>query len=153
MYHFYSIIAQWEKVFGSVCLSVYKTGMMSPYSFDNTIHLSTNIVMCVTSELQMWMSVLEALIPVILMQLATTLKGVTLALATLDTKAMDFLAQVSAAIQQLHSVIPMYHFCSIIAQWEKKFGSVHLYICVENSITWVQSFDMLYTLIFSLLCV
>ena len=62
------------------------------------------------------MSVLEALITVILMQLATTLKGVMLALATLDTKAMDFLAQVSAAIQQLHSVIPMYHFCRIIAQ-------------------------------------
>jgi len=46
----------------------------------------------------MWMSVLKALIAVIPMQLATTLKGVTPALATLDTQAMDFLAQVSPSI-------------------------------------------------------
>ena len=44
------------------------------------------------------MNVLEALIGVIPVQLATTLKGVTPALATLDTQAMDSLAQVSAAI-------------------------------------------------------
>ena len=44
------------------------------------------------------MNVLEALIGVIAMQLATTLVGVTPALATLDTQAMDFLAHVSAAI-------------------------------------------------------
>ena len=42
------------------------------------------------------MSVLEALIGVIRMLLATTLKGVTPAHVTLDTLAMDFLAQVSA---------------------------------------------------------
>ena len=41
------------------------------------------------------MSVLEALIGVIPTQLATTLRGVTPALATLDTQAVDFLAQVS----------------------------------------------------------
>ena len=41
------------------------------------------------------MNVLEALIGVIPMQLATTLRGVTHALATLDTQAVDFLAQVS----------------------------------------------------------
>ena len=40
------------------------------------------------------MSVLEVHILVMTMQFATTLKGVTLALATLDTLAMDFLAQV-----------------------------------------------------------
>ena len=44
------------------------------------------------------MNVLEALIDVIAMQLVTTLVGVTPALATLDTQAMGFLAQVSAAI-------------------------------------------------------
>ena len=44
------------------------------------------------------MSVLKVLIAVIPMQLATTLKGVTPALATLDTQAMDFLAQVSPSI-------------------------------------------------------
>ena len=44
------------------------------------------------------MNVLEALIGVIAMQLVTTLVGVTPALATLDTLAMDFLAHVSAAI-------------------------------------------------------
>ena len=41
------------------------------------------------------MSVLEALIGVIPVQHAATLKGVTPALATLDTQAVDFLAQVS----------------------------------------------------------
>ena len=46
------------------------------------------------------MSVLEALIGVIPMQLVTILKGVTPALATLDTQAMDFLAWVSVAIFQ-----------------------------------------------------
>ena len=43
----------------------------------------------------MWMNVLEALIGVIPMQHAATLKEVTPALATLDTQAMDFIAQVS----------------------------------------------------------
>ena len=46
----------------------------------------------------MWMNVLEALMPVMTMQLAPTLKGVTSALATMDTQEMGFLAQVSAAI-------------------------------------------------------
>ena len=41
------------------------------------------------------MNVLEALIGVIPVQLATTLKGVTPALATLDTQAVDFIVQVS----------------------------------------------------------
>ena len=40
------------------------------------------------------MNVLDALIGVILVQLATTLKGVTAALATVDTQAMGSLAQV-----------------------------------------------------------
>ena len=40
------------------------------------------------------MNVLMALIAVILMQLATTFKGVTTALATLDTQAMGSIAQV-----------------------------------------------------------
>ena len=43
------------------------------------------------------MSVVEVLIGVIAMQLATTIMGVTPALATLDTQAMGFLAQVSAS--------------------------------------------------------
>ena len=43
----------------------------------------------------MWMNVLEALIGVTPMQLAATLKEVTPALATLDTQAMGFIAQVS----------------------------------------------------------
>ena len=42
------------------------------------------------------MSVVEVLIGVIAMQLATTIMGVTPALATLDTQAMGFYAQVSA---------------------------------------------------------
>ena len=39
------------------------------------------------------MTVLEALILVMTMQFATTLKGVTPVLATLDSQAVDFLAQ------------------------------------------------------------
>ena len=42
------------------------------------------------------MSAVKALIAAMLMQLATTLMGVTPALATLDTQGMDFLVQVSA---------------------------------------------------------
>ena len=42
------------------------------------------------------MNVLEALIGVIRVLLATTLKGVTSALVTLDTLVMVFLAQVGA---------------------------------------------------------
>ena len=42
------------------------------------------------------MNALEALIGVIIVQLATTLKEVTPALVTLDTKAMDILALVSS---------------------------------------------------------
>ena len=42
------------------------------------------------------MSAVKALIAVMTMQHATTLKEVTPALATLDTQAMDFLVQVSA---------------------------------------------------------
>ena len=44
------------------------------------------------------MNVLEALIGVIPMQLATTPMGVTPALATLDTQEMDIFAQVSTGI-------------------------------------------------------
>ena len=44
------------------------------------------------------MNVLEVLILVMILQLATTLKEVTLALVKLDTLAMDFLAQVCKCI-------------------------------------------------------
>ena len=49
-------------------------------------------------DLQMWMNVLEALMGVIGMQLVTTLKEVTPALATVDTEGMDFIAQVYMSI-------------------------------------------------------
>ena len=49
------------------------------------------------------MSVLKALITVIPVQLATTLKGVTPAIATVDTQEVGFLAQVSAVIQSIYS--------------------------------------------------
>ena len=53
------------------------------------------------------MNVLVALIGVILMQVAVTLKGVTPALVTPDTQAMDFLAHVSSAIYyiQMHYIL------------------------------------------------
>ena len=62
------------------------------------------------------MNVQGALIGVILMQLAVTLKGVTLALATPDTQAMDFLAQVSSSIYNKSTLITfscMYTFSDI----------------------------------------
>ena len=46
------------------------------------------------------MNVLLTLMAVILMQHATTLKGVTPALATVDTQAMGLLAQVRSSIFQ-----------------------------------------------------
>ena len=46
------------------------------------------------------MNVQEALIGVIPMQIVTTLKGVTPALARLDTQAVDFFATVSLSIFQ-----------------------------------------------------
>ena len=75
------------------------------------------------------MSVLEALIAVILMQLATTLKGVILALATLDTQAMDFPAQVSAAtaitLSYPHVLLLQYH-CTVRGNvWFYSF----MYLC------------------------
>ena len=50
-------------------------------------------------ELQMWMNVLEVLIFVMKMQLATILKEVILAFATVDTLAMDFFVLVSSIYQ------------------------------------------------------
>ena len=44
------------------------------------------------------MNVLKTYIAVITMRLALTLKGITPALATLDTQAVDFLAQVSPSL-------------------------------------------------------
>ena len=49
-------------------------------------------------ELQMWVNVLKALIAVMTMQLATTFKEVTPALATVDTQGMDLHALVSSLV-------------------------------------------------------
>ena len=46
----------------------------------------------------MWMNVLEAIIAVMIMQLATTVQEITPALATLDTQAMGLYAPVSSNI-------------------------------------------------------
>ena len=51
------------------------------------------------------MSAPKALIAAMIMQLATTLMGVTTALATVDTQAMGFLAQVSASIYSNYTQI------------------------------------------------
>ena len=66
----------------------------------------------VTCELQMWMSALKALIAVMIMQLATTPRGVTLALATLDTQAMDILVQVSSGMfyHNTNPIFPVYMY-------------------------------------------
>ena len=44
------------------------------------------------------------MIAVMIMQLATTLKGVTPALVTLDTQTMDFLAHVNAFPLTFHTI-------------------------------------------------
>lgn len=46
----------------------------------------------------MWMNVQEAIIAVMIMQLATTVQEITPALATLDTQAMGLYAPVSSNI-------------------------------------------------------
>ena len=51
------------------------------------------------------MNVQEALIGVIPMQIVTTLKGVTPALARLDTQAVDFFATVSLSIFQSQQLL------------------------------------------------
>ena len=51
------------------------------------------------------MSALKARNAAMIMHLATTLKGVTPALVTLDTQAMGFLAQVSASIYSNYTQI------------------------------------------------
>ena len=58
------------------------------------------------------MNVQEALIGVITMQFVPTLKGVTPALATMDTKAMAVLAQVSQTI--CNQIISMTFSCLYI---------------------------------------
>ena len=67
----------------------------------------------------MWMNVLETLTCAISMQLATILKGVTPALATLDMQAMGYFAQVSVSIFQSEhiAIIPsMYYSCTTLGQ-------------------------------------
>ena len=49
-------------------------------------------------KLQMWMNALKTLTGVITMQLVTTLKGVTPALATVDMQEMDLHAIVSSLV-------------------------------------------------------
>ena len=56
------------------------------------------------------MSVLEALMGVIPVQLATTVLEVIPALATLGTQAMDFLAQVSADVCNRFTVFHSFSF-------------------------------------------
>ena len=55
-------------------------------------------------EFQMWMNVLQVPITVILMQLAMIFLEVILARATLDLKAMVFLAQVIACFLTISSL-------------------------------------------------
>ena len=78
------------------------------------------------------MNVLEALIDVIPVQLATTLKGVILALATLDTQAMDLLAQVSAAIQSIYSNYTLLSPCiTSAASLHSERKCLVLFICIS----------------------
>ena len=59
---------------------------------DSVVRFFLPIIMA--CELQIWMSVLVAFMDAIYMQHATILKGVTPALVTVDTQAMDLPAQV-----------------------------------------------------------
>ena len=53
----------------------------------------------------MWMSVLLATIAVTTVQLATTIRGVTPALATVDMQGTGYFAQVSASIYPIRVAI------------------------------------------------
>ena len=72
------------------------------------------------------MNVLEVLIGVMLMQIATTLKGVIPALATLDTQAMGFLATVSSSISN-HN-----RYCSLPA-WHSLHKHSDINECLNNN--------------------
>ena len=74
------------------------------------------IIIFMAFELQMWMNVLEVLIFVMTMQLATTLKEVILAFATVDTLAMDFFVLVSSIYQPYQIQLTQYSHVHIIIQ-------------------------------------
>ena len=85
-------------------------------------------------ELQIWISVLVALILVMLIQLATTLKGVTPALVTLDTQEMDFLAQVCKCIyfdiiSDIAKGGPAWPACLGCQYTHPKFTLIAQYVC------------------------
>ena len=61
-------------------------------------HSVVNPAMTFKLKLQMWMNALKTLTGVITMQLVTTLKGVTPALATVDMQEMDLRAIVSSLV-------------------------------------------------------
>ena len=67
----------------------------------------------------MWMNVLKVLITVILLQLAIV------ALANLDTRAMDFLAQVSTCVF-------LYYFSNYVCTWLLLATSSPTQISFEN---------------------
>ena len=60
--------------------------------------MSHSVVNPAKFKLQMWMNALKILTAVITMQLATTLKEVTPALATVDMQEMDLRALVSSLV-------------------------------------------------------
>ena len=72
------------------------------------------------------MNAVETLIAVIPMQVATTLLGVTPALATLDTQAMDFLAHVSVGI---------YSRCTISRSFILMIVSLKMEVATKTVIT------------------
>ena len=60
----------------------------------------------------MWMNVLEVIIAVMIMQLATTAQEITPALATLDTQAMGLYAPVSSNI--LYMIVLRLHIATAL---------------------------------------
>ena len=72
------------------------------------------------------MNAVETLITVIPMQVATTLKGAIVALATLDTQAMDFLAHVSVGI---------YSRCTILRSFILRIVSLKMEVATKTVIT------------------
>ena len=83
-----------------ICLRTFKCTTLS---FVDAI-----LIIVMAFELQMWMNVLEVLIFVMTMQLATILKEVILAFATVDTLAMDFVVLVSSIFQPYQIQLTQY---------------------------------------------
>ena len=84
------------------------------------------------------MNVQEALIGVITMQIATTLQGVTTALARLDTQGMGYLATVSSSIFQSQQLLLTSLIFSIYNIQTLMSASTTMEVATTLAMTWKE---------------